>query len=211
MGVILTQMNGCCPGPGSPSLISIILTSTNGPFSTTHLKISYFSRIAPRCQLCWRRIKVWIGPQERNLRASISSSSSGSFSAQHPCWLLCFLGLVLGAREGWIVSGYSQGQGSGQGRMEAPLRASPFGRCGCACEADGSPAGSASRRRSVTMAASLASADPSPWLPDATVNSCSRTQAPPTKRPRGGATCACTPTGRWWLVQGGASISRKRS
>lgn len=48
-----------------------------------------------------------------------------------------------------------------------------------------------SRRRSVTMAASLTYADPL-RLPDATINSCSRTQAPPTKRPCGGTTCACT-------------------
>lgn len=36
----------------------------------------HLTRIVPRCQLCTRRIKLWIGPQERNLRASSSSSEA---------------------------------------------------------------------------------------------------------------------------------------
>lgn len=87
----------------------------------------HLTRIVPRCQLCTRRIKLWIGPQERNLRASIISSEALAHSIH--------VGLLPGLFSVPEKDGSSAVIFKGrvrESRMESPLSASPFGRCGCA-------------------------------------------------------------------------------
>lgn len=124
-------------------------------------------------------------PRDRNLRAGISIS----FSAQHPCWFAPPALLSMQAEDGPSLLRL-QGQGSAGGKMEKPPARTHLSVGADALRIGRSRAGSDSRRCGVTMAASLTSADPL-RLPDATMNSCSRTQAPPTVE-AGRARARCT-------------------
>lgn len=128
-----------------------------------------------------------VGPQDHNLRAGIGSSEA----LAHRIHVGSLPGLfVMQGEDGpraLLLKG--RGQGIKDGESLPPPADSPFGGCGCAVKRS-VPAGQNSRRCGVTMAASLTSTDPL-WLPDATMNSCSSTQAPPTEHPCGGRTCAC--------------------
>lgn len=157
------------------------------------------------------RINRWLRPRHRNLRASILGGGALAHSihvgSARPC---SRCGPRMGRRRPLFKGRGQRIKDGGVGEGGDARPDSPFGRFGCAVRRS-VPAGQDSRRGGVTMAASLASTDPL-RLPDATMNSCSRTQAPPTKRPRGGPTCACPlhgPGGRG--ARAGASVSRNRA
>lgn len=98
-------------------LFFIIFTNRNRPFLKTDPRI-YLSRIVSRCQLSTRGIKVWIRPQDHNLRASIISSEALAHSIH--VGLLPGLFLMHG-EDGWPALVF-KGRGQRIKDVKSPFR-----------------------------------------------------------------------------------------
>lgn len=78
---ILQLLNGCHPHTNEWLLLYLRLSllslfQAEIARSLPQILDLYLTRIISRCQLSTRRIRLWIGPQEHNLRASIISSEA---------------------------------------------------------------------------------------------------------------------------------------
>lgn len=90
------------------------------------------TRIAPRCQLCTRRIKAWIGPQEHNLRASIISSVALAHSIHVGLLPGLFSELEKDGSSAVIFKGRGQGFKDGKSPLSLTFRSVRM-----RCETDG--------------------------------------------------------------------------